>query len=55
MHDAGLRVLVDTIMSQIQFHRIITDQAEVGALLQKEDPNLMKFIESGLQETEAAS
>ena len=51
MHDTGRRVLIDTLMGKIEFHRIINYQQEVEELLQQEDPNMIKFIESSLQET----
>ena len=51
MHDTGRRVLIDTLMSKIEFHRIINYQYEVEELLQQEDPNMINFIESSLQET----
>ena len=54
MHEAGLRVLVDTMLSNIQFYRIIKEQKDVGELLEQEDPSMIKFIESSLQESQAA-
>ena len=53
MHDTGRRVLIDKLMSKIPFHRIINYQEEVDELLQQEDPNLISFIESSLQENES--
>ena len=53
MHDLGLRVLIDTLMSKIQFYRIINEQEEMDELLQQEDPNMINFLESSLQQNES--
>lgn len=52
MHEQGLSVLVDEMMSQIQFNRIIRNQEQFYEILESEDPSMIKFIESSLQETE---
>ena len=52
MHEQGFSVLVDAMMSQIQFNRIIRNQDQFYDILESEDPNMIKFIESSLQETE---
>ena len=51
MHEQGNRVLVDTMMSSIEFQRIVHSQEEVDKLLEEHDPSMIKFIESSLQET----
>ena len=53
MHDSGRRVLIDTLMGKVEFHRIINYQEEIDELLQQEDPNMMKFIESSLQQNKS--
>ena len=53
MHDSGRRVLIDTLIGKVEFHRIINYQTEFDELLQQEDPNLMKFIESSMQQNKS--
>ena len=53
MHDKGLRVLVDTMMSSFEMQRIVNWQEEVDQLLQEQDPNIIKFIESSLHGTDS--
>lgn len=48
MHEQGLSVLVDAMMSQIQFNRIIRNQDQFYEILESEDPSMIKFIESSL-------
>ena len=50
MRRQDLKDLVWTMRSQIQFYRIVYNQDEVDNLLQQEDPNMIKFLNSSLQE-----
>ena len=52
MNLMGHRVLVDTLLGLISFPRIINVQEEFKELLDVQDPNMIKFIESSLLENE---
>ena len=45
-----MRDLADAMMNSISFDRIIREQSDVGELLDLEDPSMIKFIGSSLQE-----
>ena len=51
MHEANLRVILDVLLRNIPFKRIIRKQEDVAKLLEKEDASMMKFIDSSLEET----
>ena len=50
-----LNVLLDEMMEHLRFSRLINEQETVKQILKQGDPNLIKFVESSLEETQASS
>ena len=54
MHELDLRALSDTILCYTSFRSLIHSQEAVERILSQNAPNLIKCLESSLEETESS-
>ena len=55
MHELDMRALSDTLMSYTQFRCLIHSQDAIDRVVSQNAPNLIKCLESSLEETEICS